>query len=82
MHRCLRTGILCGTLVLGLGTVGAGAATDDAVAPGRALARQAVKSDARWITTDHSKHAILQQPFAKPEDVTKACLSCHNQAAL
>jgi len=34
------------------------------------------------ITADHSKHPALQQPFASPQEVTKACLSCHNQAAL
>ncbi len=36
----------------------------------------------RWITTDHSMHEALKKPFASPEEVTKACLSCHNQAAL
>jgi len=59
------------------------AAEEEGEAPGRALARQAVKGDAKeWITTDHSKHPLLQQHFNRPEDVTKACLSCHNQAAL
>ncbi len=27
---------------------------------------------------DHSKFKILQQDFKNPQDVTKACLSCHN----
>ena len=27
---------------------------------------------------DHSKFEVLQQDFEKPQDVTKACLSCHN----
>lgn len=31
-------------------------------------------------TADHTKFKELQQKFSKPEDVTKACLSCHNQA--
>ena len=30
---------------------------------------------------DHSHFAQLKGPFATPEDVTKACLSCHTQAA-
>ncbi|HCG04255.1 MAG TPA: cytochrome C, partial [Desulfovibrio sp.] len=30
---------------------------------------------------DHSRHPALQQPFATPQEVTKACLSCHNAAA-
>jgi hypothetical protein len=51
-------------------------------APGRIMAQQAVKEKALWITSDHSKHEILKQPFASGPEVTKACLSCHNQAAL
>ncbi|MFA5519819.1 MAG: cytochrome C [Spirochaetota bacterium] len=31
-------------------------------------------------TADHSKFKELQQKFSKPEDVTRACLSCHNLA--
>jgi len=30
------------------------------------------------IPVDHSKYAELQQNFATPQDVTKACLKCHN----
>ncbi len=30
------------------------------------------------IPVDHSKFAVLQQHFATPQDVTKACLQCHN----
>jgi hypothetical protein len=51
-------------------------------APGRVMAQQAVKSKELWITTDHSKHDILKQPLTSGPEVTKACLSCHNQAAL
>ncbi len=29
---------------------------------------------------DHSKFKILQQKFERPQDVTNACLSCHNLA--
>ena len=32
-------------------------------------------------TADHSRFEILQKPFATGTDVTKACLSCHNDAA-
>lgn len=34
----------------------------------------------RWITADHSKHEKLKQEFESPEQVTEACLSCHNEA--
>lgn len=30
---------------------------------------------------DHSQFDVLQGPFETPEDVTKACLSCHTDAA-
>ena len=32
-------------------------------------------------TTQHARHAALQQDFADPSEVTKACLSCHTEAA-
>lgn len=35
----------------------------------------------RWITADHSKFEILQQEFKSGPEVTKACLSCHTEAA-
>lgn len=31
---------------------------------------------------DHSAFPVLQQEFATPQDVTKACLSCHDDAAM
>ena len=31
-------------------------------------------------TVDHAKLKALQKEFATPEEVTEACLSCHNQA--
>jgi hypothetical protein len=52
------------------------------IAPGREMAQQAVKEKALWITSDHSEHEVLQQEFKSGPEVTKACLSCHNQAAL
>ena len=83
MNRTLWRGFLCGALALCLWPLGAFAATEETEAPGRALARQTIKKEAhKWITADHSVHPILKQQFARPEDVTKACLSCHNQAAM
>ena len=55
--------------------------TDAEPAPGRTLAQQAIKKKELWITADHSKHAILQQEFTSGPEVTKACLSCHSEAA-
>lgn len=57
----------------------ASAGTD--IAPGRELARQAVKNSSHWSTTDHSKMAALNQNFSSGEEVTQACLSCHSEAA-
>jgi len=60
-----------------------GAASDprDDEAPGRKLAKQAVKRDKRWSTTDHTTHEALKKPFMSGEEVTQACLSCHSEAA-
>ena len=33
-------------------------------------------------TADHARHKALRQAFARPQDVTNACISCHNNAAL
>lgn len=56
--------------------------TEEAQAPGRIMAQQATKEKPLWITSDHSKHEILKQAFKSGPEVTQACLSCHNQAAL
>lgn len=50
-------------------------------APGRTMAQQAIKTTNLWITTDHSKHEILKQQFASGPEVTRACLTCHSEAA-
>ena len=34
--------------------------------------------DTNYIAVDHSKFEILQQDFTEPEQLTAACLSCHN----
>ena len=68
---------------------GAWAAVEQEKAPGRQLAIQATKAKplVRTMTADHGKFPQLQfdsetQKTMKPEEVTKACLGCHNQAAL
>ena len=32
-------------------------------------------------SVDHSKFALLQQKFSTPQEVTKACMACHNMTA-
>ena len=78
--------LLCCFSVIMLGT----ALTDRSVvwgkeglsAPGRQMAQQATKGKELWITSDHTQHEILKQTFNSGPEVTQACLSCHNQAAL
>jgi hypothetical protein len=50
-------------------------------APGRTMAQQATKAKQLWITADHTKHEALQQAITSGPEVTKACLSCHSEAA-
>ncbi len=52
------------------------------IAPGRKMAQQATRDKHLWITSDHSQHDVLKQVFTSGPEVTRACLSCHNQAAL
>lgn len=52
---------------------------DEAI--GRKMAKQAVKREHKWSTTDHSAHPVLQAPFTSGEEITAACLSCHSEAA-
>lgn len=73
--------LFSGLLLIGASVSAAAPAAED-MAPGRKLAQQATKSKKLWITSDHSQHEILQQEFTSGPEVTKACLSCHNQAAL
>lgn len=69
-------------LAAGPGLLGAAQNDKSAdAAPGRQLARSAVSAPgARWTTSDHSKYEALQKDFTKPEEVTAACLSCHQMA--
>lgn len=42
---------------------------------------QATAKAATHSTADHSKFDILKKPFASGPEVTRACLSCHTEAA-
>ncbi len=53
---------------------------DERQAPGRTMARQAIKTQKVWNTTDHTKHKALQKDFQSGLEVTQACLSCHSEA--
>jgi octaheme c-type cytochrome (tetrathionate reductase family) len=46
------------------------------------LAKQAVRADKHWTTTDHSKMEILKQNFTSGDQITQACLSCHTDASM
>lgn len=77
--------LLCGLiagLLLPVAAAWAVPAAEQDAAPGRIMAQQATKDKSLWITADHSLHQILQKEFKSGPEVTKACLSCHNQAAL
>ena len=56
-------------------------ATPLAVQTVRAEVGEAEPLPQRWITSDHSKHDVLKQEFKSGPEVTKACLSCHTEAA-
>lgn len=85
MHGYVRGLIILLILFAAWSSVGL-TATQEAVqadeAKGRQMARQAIKAPQLWITADHSKHEALKLKFASGPEVTKACLSCHNQAGL
>lgn len=53
----------------------------DKEALGRTLAKQAVKDNKRWSTINHEKAKPLNKNFTTGEEITKACLSCHSEAA-
>jgi len=68
-------------LAVGSGSSAVFAATEDE-ALGIKLAKQAVRSDKHWTTVDHSKIEILNQDFSSGDQITRACLSCHTDAAM
>lgn len=90
MRHCMGYWSSCMLTVLVLLCAGpALGSTEASNAPGRKMAIQATKAKpiVRTITADHSQFKQLQfsheqQKTMKPEEVTKACLGCHNQAAL
>lgn len=47
---------------------------------GIAESRKTIQTPKHWITADHSQFEILDQEFSSGPEVTKACLSCHNEA--
>lgn len=82
MTSIMHPRLICFILLAWLWPLMAVAASDSSEAPGRTLARQTVKSDPyRWTTADHSQHRGLDREFVNPEEVIRACLGCHNQAA-
>lgn len=87
-HRRCFSSVLVLVLLFCFAAVAA-ASVEQEDAPGRQMAIQATKAKplARTITADHKQFSQLrftpeQQKTMKPEEVTKACLSCHNKAAL
>lgn len=80
MCLCALVLLLCVGIAMPVSLLAAKA--EDDIAPGRKMAQQATKGQQLWITSDHSQHEILKQSFSSGPEVTKACLSCHNQAAL
>lgn len=48
---------------------------------GAAEARKFVERPEHWITADHSEFDALDKEFTSGPEVTKNCLSCHNEAA-
>ncbi|MGD9731722.1 MAG: tetrathionate reductase family octaheme c-type cytochrome [Desulfamplus sp.] len=55
--------------------------TDNEESLGRIMAKQAVKREQRWSTTDHSKHDALKRDFISGDEITAACISCHSEAS-
>jgi len=68
-------------LIFCMSPVFASSTSNNAEAPGRKLAKQAVKNNERWSTVDHSKIDELKQNFTSGEEITNACVSCHSEAA-
>ncbi|GAB6095981.1 tetrathionate reductase family octaheme c-type cytochrome [Desulfatiferula olefinivorans] len=81
MLRWMLTALI-GLCAAGLAVPDVGWSLDEETAPGRTMARTKVDETAHWNTTDHSKHERLNQAFTSGPEVTRACLSCHTEAAL
>lgn len=52
---------------------------DQAALPQKSNTTNGTSFDIKKAPVDHSKFAILQQKFNRPQDVTLACLSCHTE---
>ncbi|MCA1787396.1 MAG: cytochrome C, partial [Desulfobacteraceae bacterium] len=77
-HQVMVTGLI---ILFTLSAASAPAAKDDE-AMGIKLAKQAVRADKHWTTVDHSKLEALDQNFTSGDQITRACLSCHTDAAM
>ena len=82
-RRRARASALCCALLCGLLAPCAADAAFTPEAPAAAAAGAAAPAAARKSrsTADHTKFKELQGPFASGEEVTKACLTCHTEAA-
>ncbi len=81
MSRWVRPAVaLLLILLLAVPPLAASGDEDGDRAPGRKMADQATKKRHFWVTSDHSRMKELQQTFNSGDDITKACLSCHNKA--
>ncbi len=71
-------------MALALVTTGTAATTTETQEDslGLKLAKQAVRANKRWTTTDHSKIEALNQNFTSGSQITQACLSCHTDASM
>lgn len=82
----LRLMMLVLVVVVAWGTTGVAAVEDQEPTNGEdygaAEARKVVEAPKRWITADHSEHKVLEKDFGSGPEVTEACLTCHNEAAL
>ncbi|NNF98400.1 MAG: tetrathionate reductase family octaheme c-type cytochrome [Desulfobacteraceae bacterium] len=69
------------SLILVIGILPVHADENEApAAPGRTMARQAIKGAEAWSTVDHAKLQALNKNFATGAEITDACLSCHSEA--
>lgn len=78
MHKTLKRLLLCTCLV---GISLHAAATPSGQQSGTTDWQVSTQVKVPKSTADHSKFKALQGPFKSGEDVTKACLSCHTEAA-
>ena len=74
-------------MCMSIGTLGVWTSPPEAgqqrpeTAPGPAVPPEAAGLKKALITADHSKYEVLQQNFKSGPDITRACVSCHYNAA-